>query len=100
MKRGEYDELHIVMCNVGQGDAVLIWQKSYQLLIDGGPDDSVLKCLSGNMPAYDRTIEMMVATHPDADHIGGLIDVLGSYKIDSFNSVAASKNTKVFLILD
>jgi competence protein ComEC len=48
------------------------------------------------MPLWDREIELVFATHPDADHITGLVAVLNSYKIGSFNSVAAPKNTRVY----
>ena len=51
------------------------------MLIDGGPNRSVLRELSKVMPWYDRTIDVVLATHPDADHIGGLPDVLSHYKV-------------------
>src|SRR3989344_3052726 len=52
-----------------------------QVLIDGGSGRSVLRQLGKTMPWYDRSIDVIVGTHPDADHIGGLIDVLDRYEI-------------------
>jgi len=75
------DKLRIVMCDVGQGDAVLVSWKSYQLLVDGGPDNSVLSCLGKNMGFWDRKIEVVVVTHPQADHMTGLIEVVERYEV-------------------
>ena len=77
------NNLHLVFCEVGQGDATLI-SKNYQMLVDGGPDSSVLSCLGKNMPFWDRKIEIVVTTHVEADHISGLIDVFDRYKVDNF----------------
>ncbi len=90
-------KLHIVICNVGQGDAIFIrTPKGQDILVDGGPDSSVLSCLSNHMPFWDRTIELVFATHPDADHISGLVSVLESYKVLSFNTSKKTSGTRVF----
>jgi competence protein ComEC len=73
--------LHFIACDVGQGDAILLTRGFTQVLIDGGPNDQVLNCLSENMPFYDRTLELVVNTHPDADHITGLSKVIKRYQI-------------------
>lgn len=74
--------LHIYFCDVGQGDAILIkTPQGRQILIDGGPDDRVLKCLSRALPFYDRSLDLVILTHPHADHLGGLIEVLRTYQI-------------------
>lgn len=89
--------LHVVICNVGQGDAIFIrTPKGQDILIDGGRNSSVLACLSNNMPFWDRDIELVFATHPDADHIGGLESVFTSYKVLSFNTPKKMANTQVF----
>jgi len=89
--------LHIVICNVGQGDAIFIrTPKGQDVLIDGGRNSSVLSCLSNNMPFWDREIELVFATHPDAEHIGGLESVLTSYKVLSFNTSNKATDTQVF----
>jgi competence protein ComEC len=80
-------KLHIVTCDVGQGDAVFIrTPQGSDILIDGGPDDSVLDCLGKHMPFWDRTIEIVILTHPHADHLIGLISVVKKYKVLSFNT--------------
>lgn len=77
------NNLHIIACNVGQGDAILTIYKNIQILTDGGPDTKVTNCLSRYMPFYDREIELVISTHPDADHSTGLIEVLKRYKVDN-----------------
>ena len=66
------DKLHLITCDVGEGDATLITYKSSQLLIDGGPNNKVIDCLSEHVPFWDRTLEVVVLTHPDYDHMKGL----------------------------
>lgn len=78
------DKLHLIFCDVGQGDAILALQGENQILIDGGPDRKVLDCLSKHLPFWDRTIEVVVLTHPEADHFTGLIDVIERYNIKQF----------------
>lgn len=74
--------LTVSFLDVGQGDAIFIETPSgQQMLIDGGSNRAVLRQLSRIMPWYDRTIDVVVATHPDQDHIGGLIDVLERYRV-------------------
>lgn len=80
------NKLHLIFCNVGQGDAILVIQGSFQALIDGGPNRRVLDCLSGHLPFWDRTIELAILTHPEADHFTGLIDVTDRYNIKEFVS--------------
>lgn len=76
--------LTLTFLDVGQGDAIFIDAPSgRQMLIDGGPDASVLRELSRVMPWYDRSIDIVVATHPDLDHIGGLFDVLERYRVQT-----------------
>ena len=71
--------------DVGQGDSILIESASgSQVLIDGGKDAKVLSALSSVMPASDRFIDVVIATHPDLDHIGGLPGVLSRYKVGLF----------------
>ena len=85
--------LHIIACNVGEGDATLLVYANTQVLIDGGPDKKVLSCLGKYLPFYDRSLELVILTHPDRDHLFGLIDVLRNYKVDNFlyNPINVSK---------
>src|SRR3989344_3949853 len=80
--------LHLVFCNVGQGDAIFIhFPNGADMLVDGGPDNKVLNCLGRHMPFYDRTINILVLTHPQKDHFGGLITVLDRYAVSNYITV-------------
>jgi beta-lactamase superfamily II metal-dependent hydrolase len=70
----------LTFCDVGQGDATLVSFGYFQLLIDGGPDQKGLDCVRQTLPFWDRTLEMVVITHMDADHIGGLDEILSQYQ--------------------
>ena len=72
----------IVFFDVGQGDAILIQQDDFQILVDGGPDDRILYELAKKMPKNDKTIEVVVLTHPHEDHIRGLMNVLEGYVVE------------------
>ena len=76
-------QFEIDFFDIGQGDSMLInIPYNQQILIDGGPDSKVLNSLGEKMPFYDRTIELIILTHPHSDHINGLIDVLSRYKVE------------------
>lgn len=92
--------LTVSFLNVGQGDAIFIDTPSgRQVLVDGGPDASVLRALSTVMPWYDHSIDVLVATHPDADHVSGLIDVLGRYQTGIFVTSSVEGNTGLWKTL-
>lgn len=77
------DVLTVAFLDVGQGDAIFIESPTgVQVLIDGGSGNAVLRELGKVMPFYDRSIDVVIATHPDADHIGGLIPVLKRYEVE------------------
>ena len=96
--------LELVFCDVGQGDATLVSWGEYQMLVDGGPDSSVLSCLGKSMPFWDRNIEVVVATHPQADHMTGLVEVLKRYRVDRFymskveNDIAEVRELKKVIV--
>lgn len=76
-------DLRVIFLDVGQGDAILIQTpEGKNILIDGGPDKSIIYKLDSYIPITDRTIDIMIATHADLDHITGLAEVLGRYKVD------------------
>lgn len=77
------DKLHVSFLDVGQGDGILIQTPSHQnILIDGGPDPQSINLeLSKKLPFWDRTIDLMISTQPQADHITGLVEVLQRYKV-------------------
>ncbi len=75
-------KLQVSFLDVGQGDAIFIQTPhGHQMLIDGGVSDKVLEKISRHMNYFDRTIDVVVATHPDADHITGLIPILKKYNV-------------------
>ncbi len=67
--------------SVGQGDSALIRKGSHEVLIDAGPDRTVLAKLGRAMPFFDRTIELAVLTHPHADHFMGFLAVFERYRV-------------------
>lgn len=93
------NKLHIIACDVGQGDAILIQRNTTQILIDGGPNKSVLSCLGKHMPFWDKTIELVILTHPQEDHYGGLIDVFKYYKVDKFGEYNRESSNQGYQVL-
>lgn len=76
--------LTVTFLNIGQGDSTFIETAAgKQVLIDGGPDSAVLRELSSVMSPWDRTVDIVVGTHPDKDHIGGLVEVLSRYQVST-----------------
>jgi competence protein ComEC len=86
------DKVHIIACDVGQGDGILIYYKTTQVIIDGGPGNKMVNCLDKHIPFWDHTIELVINTHPQADHYEGLLEVLSRYNVQVFtaNSLKAS----------
>lgn len=75
----------VAFLDVGQGDAIFIESPTgKQILIDAGPNKKVLRELAEQMPFYDRTIDILIASHPDADHIGGFPAVFDAYEIGEY----------------
>jgi competence protein ComEC len=77
------DKLHLISCDVGQGDAFLISSGFQQILVDGGEDSRVIQCLEEYMPYWDRRIDLIIATHDDHDHVGGLVEVMKRYRVEN-----------------
>ncbi len=70
--------------DVGQGDSIFIESsKGHLILIDGGPDSSVLEKITEEIPFYRRKIDLVVLTHPHTDHYMGLIDVIERYDVEN-----------------
>lgn len=85
-------------CDVGQGDAIFVKSPShYQMLIDGGPSSRVLDCLAREMPFWDRSIDLVVLSHPHADHLTGLLEVLKRYNVGQILSTDATHTSPEFL---
>lgn len=89
----------VIFMNIGQGDAILIQQNDFQILIDSGPDESILFSLDKFMPWYDKNIEIMIITHPHQDHIGGISSIYDRYNIEKiyYNHVEYENSTYEFI---
>ncbi len=75
-------KFHLWMLNIGQGDAILIRTPLNQwILVDGGPDEKVVQELSEVMPWYEQVIDVVILSHPHADHANGLVSVLSRYEV-------------------
>lgn len=89
--------LTVSFLDVGQGDAILIeGPTGIEMLIDGGKDRSALRELPRVMGPLDRSIDIMVATHPDADHIGGLPAVLDRYAVAHFYEPGKEGDSSIY----
>ncbi|MCP6718156.1 MAG: MBL fold metallo-hydrolase [Patescibacteria group bacterium] len=76
--------LEVIFFDIGQGDAVFIETPlNYQILIDGGPSSAILNKLGKEIDFWDRTIDLIILTHPEHDHIAGLIEVLKRYNVEN-----------------
>lgn len=95
-------KLTVAYLDIGQGDAVFIEAPNgAQVLIDGGPPSGkVLSEIGALMPFYDRTIDVVIATHPDQDHIGGLPDVLARYHVGTFFEPGTSSENGDYLAME
>lgn len=107
------DDFHAYFLNVGQGDSILIKTPgNHQILVDGGPKNYVFQELDRVMPFFDKTIDLVVLTHPHADHIDGLVEVLKRYQVNmilmtgvsyqnanykEFMKVAAERNISIYI---
>lgn len=88
--------LTVAFLDVGQGDAIFIeTPDGVQVLIDGGPDSGVVRELSKVMPFFDRSLDVVIATHSDKDHIGGLVDVLSRYEVETIVRTENKNDTDV-----
>lgn len=97
----EYPYLKVVFLDVGQGDAIFIETKdNKQILIDSGPDSKVLSGLQNVMPFADRSLDLVIITHHDNDHIGGLPIIMDNYKIDNLIETDEKSSSSKVLLLD
>ncbi len=100
-KGNQSNLLKVAFLDVGQGDAIYIEAPNgKQMLVDGGPDDSVLAELAQVMPFGDQSIDLVLATHTDADHIGGLSSVIEQYDVSHIIENGSSSSTRVFQNLE
>jgi len=91
--------LHVVFVDVGQGDAIFVQTPGgSQLVVDGGPSPSTMTAAVGRrLPLWDRTIELVVMTHPDEDHFAGLLPLLERYQITQAMEPGIPDDTSLYL---
>lgn len=81
-------QLHVIFCDVGQGDAIIIKTPDRKvILVDGGPDNAVAGCLSRYLPFWEREVDLVLLTHPHSDHFFGMFSVLERYEVKSYASI-------------
>ena len=91
----------LAFLDVGQGDSIYVRSPDgYDMLIDGGPDHAAVRELPNVMGPLDRTIDLVVETHPDKDHIAGLVDVLARYQVRTVMTPGVANDTDTFRALE
>jgi competence protein ComEC len=92
-------KLHLIACDVGQGDAILAVYGTTQILIDGGATNKVIDCLGRHMPFWDRKIEVVLLTHPQLDHFGGLSEVFKRFQVERFVATSLDSSSQAYQAL-
>jgi competence protein ComEC len=91
------DKLSVYFLNVGQGDATYIKTASGDdILIDGGKNEAGEIVVNYLRQLGVDDIEVMISTHPDADHVGGLDTVLQNFKVETVYAPKVSHTTHTF----
>ena len=92
-------KLHLIACDVGQGDAILAVYGTTQILVDGGATSKVIDCLGTHMPFWDRKIEVVLLTHPQLDHFGGLSEVFKRFQVERFVATSLDSSSQAYQAL-
>ena len=91
------DNLHVSFLDVGEGDSTLIRFKGQNILIDGGPGaQAVCLGLSQKLPFWDRSLDLVILTHPHLDHLSGLVEVLKRYRVKQVLSPGLSVDSPAY----
>ena len=101
ISHSQNQDLNVIFLDVGQGDSILISKGNSQILIDGGSSGNVLlEKLGKYIPFWDRKIELIVESHPDADHIQGFVDVFKHYQVEKVIKTEDESQSQVFKTLE
>jgi competence protein ComEC len=83
--------------DVGQGDAILIQTPSRTVLVDGGPSpQAIARHLGRRLPFWDRELDLVVLTHPHADHLTGLLEVIERYRVKGVLATPYSQDSALY----
>lgn len=89
--------LSLKFYDVGQGDSIFIrTPKGYTILVDGGPNNKIVGYLDKDMPLWSRNIDLLVLTHPQADHLFGLVEVIKRFKIGKLIVSGVNNDTNLY----
>jgi len=75
------ERISVWVFDIGQGDSIFIDAPNAQVLVDGGPTSEVVEKLTSVLPFWDRKLDLIINTHPHADHVTGLVSVLQRYQV-------------------
>ncbi len=91
------DYLTLAVLDIGQGDAIFIEDKAgHQILIDGGPDQKILAELPKFMSVSDRSLDLLILSHPHADHLVGLVEILKRYQVAGVLEAGAVYDSAIY----
>ena len=89
--------LKVVFFDIGQGSSVFIETPQHtQILVDGGPSNKIVEKLGREMPFFSRSVDLIISTHPDFDHLAGLVEVLKSYRVEGVGWTGVKGRTAEF----
>ncbi|MFA6353799.1 MAG: ComEC/Rec2 family competence protein [Candidatus Paceibacterota bacterium] len=95
--QNSHREFTFAMLDVGQGDSLFIESPTgTQIMFDGGPSRSVLGSLTRIISPFDKSIDALVITNPDSDHIGGFLDILKNYKVGRVFESGTLTDSKIY----
>lgn len=86
--------LEVIFFDIGQGDAIFIkTPEGHQILIDGGPSGKIMEKIAKEMPFWDKNLDLIILTHPERDHLIGLLDVLKKYRVENILWTGIERDT-------
>ena len=79
----EAKKIEVIFCDVGQGDGIIVKERNWELVVDVGPKNGeMVRCLGKYLPFWDKKLEVVILTHEDSDHVGGLGQVQKHYQVE------------------
>ena len=89
--------LAVSFLDIGQGDSIYIEAPNgRQMIIDGGPNESLMSALPDVLQYGDKTIDVLVVTNPDADHYSGFLPLIDSYEIGAIVESGTTSDTALY----